>query len=334
MKTKVFSFNSELHKVTGVQKVLLSIHQALKDEYPAKVVGIKSYEEVNPELCIKEEEYVKLRNPFMFKYSVVFIHERKFLALFWLINHLFFLRMTVVYVHHNMLYGHRLTTKLPKHIVAISDSGIHNLTDYFHAPLSHIHKIYNCVEDRSELKRTVRQRNGIVRILYPARINSVKRQLTIVEKLKGKLDERIQIDFAGIGPLYEELTNSLRTDDGQFRSIGFIKDIPSIMVDYDYVMLFSEHEGLPISLIEATMTGTPIICNDVGGNTEIAHNGKNALVANDWDTLIETLNSLPDISNDIYEKMCKASRVIYENHFTYSIFKKNYLDFLKSINLP
>ena len=333
MKTKVFSFNSELHKVTGVQKVLLSIHQALKDEYPAKVVGIKSYEEVNPELCIKEEEYVKLRNPFMFKYSVVFIHERKFLALFWLINHLFFLRMTVVYVHHNMLYGHRLTTKPPKHIVAISDSGIHNLTDYFHAPLSHIHKIYNCVEDRSELKRTVRQRNGIVRILYPARINSVKRQLTIVEKLRGKIDARIQIDFAGIGPMYEELKNCLRRDDNQFHSIGFVDDIPARMLEYDYVMLFSKHEGLPISLIEATMTGTPIICNDVGGNVEIGHVGENAFVADDWDALIETLNSLPELPAKEYEKMCRASRAIYEKHFTYSIFKKNYLDLVKSISL-
>ena len=60
----VFSFNSELHTVSGVQKVVLSIHNALKDEYSAKVVGLKSYSEVNPNLGIKEEEYVKWRNPF------------------------------------------------------------------------------------------------------------------------------------------------------------------------------------------------------------------------------------------------------------------------------
>lgn len=329
----VFSFNSELHKVTGVQKVVLSIHNALKDEYSAKVVGLKSYSEVNPNLGIKEEEYVKWRNPFMFKHSVVFVHERKFLALFWLINHLLFLKITVVYVHHNMLYGHRILTILPRHIVAISDQGIQNLTDYFHAPLNSIHKIYNCVEDRKELKRTARQRDGFIRILYPARINSVKRQLTIVEKLRGKIDARIQIDFAGIGPLYEELKNCLRRDDNQFHSIGFVDDIPARMLEYDYVMLFSKHEGLPISLIEATMTGTPIICNDVGGNVEIGHVGENAFVADDWDALIETLNSLPELPAKEYENMCRASRAIYEKHFTYSIFKKNYLDLVKSISL-
>lgn len=333
MRRKVYSFNSELHKVTGVQKVVLSIHNALKDEYSVKVVGLKSYSEVNPNLGIKEEEYVKWRNPFMFKHSVVFVHERKFLALFWLINHLLFLKITVVYVHHNMLYGHRIFTILPRHIVAISDPGIHNLTEYFHAPIGHIHKIYNCVEDRKELRRTVRQRDGFIRILYPARINSVKRQLTIVEKLRGKIDARIQIDFAGIGPLYEELKNRLNTDDNQFHSIGFVDDIPARMLEYDYVMLFSKHEGLPISLIEATMTGTPIICNDVGGNVEIGHVGENAFVADDWDALIETLNSLPELPAKEYEKMCRASRAIYEKHFTYSIFKKNYLDLVKSISL-
>ena len=329
----VFSFNSELHTVSGVQKVVLSIHNALKDEYSAKVAGLKSYSEVNPNLGIKEEEYVKWRNPFMFKHSVVFVHERKFLALFWLLNLLFFLRTKVVYVHHNMLYGHRFSTMLPQYIVAISDPGIRNLTEYFHAPIRHIHKIYNCVEDRKKLRRTVQRHDGIVRILYPARINSVKRQLKIVEKLRGKIDARIQIDFAGIGPLYEELKNCLRRDDNQFHSIGFVDDIPARMLEYDYVMLFSKHEGLPISLIEATMTGTPIICNDVGGNVEIGHVGENAFVADDWDALIETLNSLPELPAKEYEKMCKASRAIYEKHFTYSIFKKNYLDLVKSISL-
>lgn len=333
MRRKVYSFNSELHNVTGVQKVVLSIHNALKGEYQAKVVGFKSYNEVNPSLGIKEDEYVKLRNPLMLRHSVVFVHERKFLALFWLINHLLFLKITVVYVHHSMLYGHRILTILPRHIVAISDPGIHNLTEYFHAPIGHIHKIYNCVEDRKELRRTVRQRDGFIRILYPARINSLKRQLTIVEKLRGKIDARIQIDFAGIGPLYEELKNCLRRDDNQFHSIGFVDDIPARMLEYDYVMLFSKHEGLPISLIEATMTGTPIICNDVGGNVEIGHVGENAFVADDWDTLIETLNSLPELPAKEYEKMCRASRAIYEKHFTYRIFKKNYLDLVKSISL-
>ena len=32
-RRKVFSFNSELYKVTGVQKVLMDIHHAVKEDY-------------------------------------------------------------------------------------------------------------------------------------------------------------------------------------------------------------------------------------------------------------------------------------------------------------
>lgn len=83
----------------------------------------------------------------MFKNSIVIVHERKFLMLFWLLNKIFFQNIKIVYIHHNMLFGHKLTTKLPEHIVAISDEGIKNLTEYFGVPRGHITKIYNCVRD-------------------------------------------------------------------------------------------------------------------------------------------------------------------------------------------
>lgn len=37
-------------------------------------------------------------------------------------------------------------------------------------------------------------------------------------------------------------------------------------------MLFSTKEGLPLSLIESTMFGKPILCNDVGDVKEIIGN--------------------------------------------------------------
>jgi hypothetical protein len=36
---KVYSFNSELFKITGVQKVVMDVHNAIKDDYNAKIVG-------------------------------------------------------------------------------------------------------------------------------------------------------------------------------------------------------------------------------------------------------------------------------------------------------
>ena len=124
---KVYSFNSELHRVTGVQKVLMDIHHAICEEYNAKVVGTLAYDKVNADLNIKKSEYVHLRNPFMFYNSIVILHERKFLMFFWILNHFLFQKIKLVYIHHNIFDNKAWMCPMPKHIVAISNKGIENL---------------------------------------------------------------------------------------------------------------------------------------------------------------------------------------------------------------
>lgn len=321
---KIFSFNSELDKVTGVQKVMLDIHKAVKDTYEAQIVGTRPFNQINKEHHIDNNEYIKFTNPFMFYNSIVVVHERKFLLMFWILNHLLFQRIKIVYVHHNIFHNHRLMSIMPRTVVSISDRCTENLIDFFKVPLNHIHKIYNCVIDSHPQPHKYNE-NGIVTLVYPARINNVKRQIEIYQRLKEKLDSRIKILFAGVGPEYEQLKMVL-DGDKQFVALGFVNDIPRLLQDSDYMMLYSKHEGLPITLIEAAMCYTPIVCNDVGGNTEIAHNGENAFVVNDWDMLIYTLNKLPDIKKEEYLKMSSMSRIIYEDNFTFEKFRKHYLD--------
>jgi len=56
----------------------------------------------------------------------------------------------------------------------------------------------------------------------------------------------------------------------------------------NFTMLYTEREGLPVSLIESCKYGVPIICNDVGGNLEIVEHGVNGYVVNTYNELIET----------------------------------------------
>ena len=70
-RRKVFSFNSELYKVTGVQKVLMDIHHAVKEDYDAIIVGTVSYGMVDKSHQIFEDEYKQFKNPFMFYDSIV-----------------------------------------------------------------------------------------------------------------------------------------------------------------------------------------------------------------------------------------------------------------------
>lgn len=331
MKRKVYSFNSELFKVTGVQKVLMDVHHAVMEEYEAKIVGTIPFDKVHKDLDIRQGEYVMFKNPFMFRNSIVILHERKFLAFFWLLNRVFFQNIKLVYIHHNVFSDHRRMSIMPKTVVGISDEGVRNLHEFFGVPMAHIHKIYNCVKDIHPKPHKVYV-GGVVKILYPARINGQKRQLEVVGHLKGKLNDQVKILFAGTGPCYEQLKSSVEGDE-HFECLGYRSDIYHLLQECDYMMLFSGHEGLSISLIEADMMGTPVICSNVGGNSEVVKNTLNGFVIDksDWKGLCDCLNTLSNMSKDNYIKLVSEGRKLYEQHFTFSKFKEKYLSLLKNL---
>lgn len=326
---KVYSIDFQLYKVTGVEKVMLDIHHAVKGEYEAIIVGNIPYTKVRPEHNIKKEEYVQKKSWFMFRDSIVVVHERRLLWVFWLLNLLFFQRIKIVYIHHNIFHDHKLTTVLPKTIVAIADKGVENLTMFFGAPQKHIHKIYNCVADDYDGPHAPKDKEKVT-LLLPGRINEQKQQLEIVHHLSGKLDPHIKILFAGDGPMLEELKAECKCSNS-FEVLGFRNDVKELLKKSDYMFLFSVREGLPITLIEATMVGMPIICNDVGGNSEICYNGENGWVVNEWEDLISIINDLPNVTDEKYSQMCYESRKIYKQKFTFETFKEQYLKLIGSL---
>ncbi len=330
-KQKIFQFNKELYKVTGIQKVLLDIHDALKEDFECKIVGNIPYNKLNPNLNILKKDYIKYTNPLIFKDSIVIIHERRLMPLMWILTHIPGLKVKCIYIHHNQLFGNKILSLFPQKIIAISDQGIKNLTEYFGVKRDNIVKIPNCVREIKPITKYIKEWNcDEITILYPARINSVKRQIEIVNYLKGRLDPRINILFAGDGPMYEELKR-LCNGSINFKVLGFRNDIKKLMLNSDFVLLFSKHEGLPISLIESIHLGVPVICNNVGGNSEIIKDGRNGIIVNDWESLIGVLNSLPKISIDKIESMRLECRKIYLENFTFDKFKLKYINLIKSI---
>lgn len=331
IKQRIFQLNIELFKVTGIQRVLLDIHEALRGNYECKIVGNIPFEKVNKSLAISKSDYVRFRNPFIFKDSIVIIHERRLLPLMWILTHIPGLNTKCIYVHHNELYGNKIISLFPENVVAISDAGIRNLTEYFSIPRNQITKIHNCVQENTSITTRCKKLDPEkIKILYPARINDVKQQIEIVKHLKGNIDPRIQILFAGTGPKLDELSD-LCCGEEQFKVLGFRDDIPELMQNCDFLMLFSQHEGLPISLIEATQIGLPVICNSVGGNLEIIRDGVNGIVVDEWDELLKTLNSLPSLTQEKIDDMSRNGREIYEKKFKFDIFKKNYLNLIESL---
>ncbi|MDE6266904.1 MAG: glycosyltransferase [Muribaculaceae bacterium] len=331
MRKRVVQINTQLHKVTGIQHVMLDIHEALKDDFETRIAGTLPYEKVNPDLGINRKEYFRLINPLSLRNSVVIIHERRLLPLMRILEMIPGLGIKCVYVHHSEMHVNRTLSFFPKNIVAISDAGIKNLTDYFKVSPDKITKIHNCVRELEPYVPPVKPGSGEITILYPARINSGKQQIEIIRHLRGKLDKRVRILFAGTGPQHSELSE-LCKNDSQFVALGFRNDIEKLMRKTDYVMLFSQFEGLPISLIEAGKNGIPAICNHVGGICEIVEDGVNGFVANDWDSMLVLLNSLPSVTPEQWRKMGDEGRRLYEERFTFERFKQQYINLVEKIS--
>ncbi|HWT11946.1 MAG TPA: glycosyltransferase [Allosphingosinicella sp.] len=65
---------------------------------------------------------------------------------------------------------------------------------------------------------------------------------------------------------------------GHFHLLGARSDVAALMQEADALVNSSAHEGLPITLIEAAMSGLPAVATDVGGNAEVVLDGVSGYV--------------------------------------------------------
>lgn len=332
-KIKVLSITTDLTRFGGAQKVLLDVHNGIKKDFDSKIIGRHRYEDLHPKYRIKETEYIQLKSPADLRNAIILVHARNVIPFIVLLKAVFLLRKTkIIYISHNVYNTYRNFTLFPKNIVSISNKVTENLKTYFGRKEDCISLIYNGIKDaNSKGGLNIPVSTDKIKILYPARVNNVKRQLEIVEKLEGKLSRDIEIHFAGIGDDYEKLTEACKTTNN-FKALGFVENMDSLIPQYHYLMLYSFQEGLPIALLEGIMYGRPLLVNDIGGNLEIGKPGVNAIeLHSDWNILQKQLNDLKSLEYTKYREMCIESRKLFLDKFQYSSMIDNYKQLIHNI---
>lgn len=308
----------------GAQLVALTLHKHLDINGQRFIMGFNKYEKFN-ERYLKplQNEYLRfsIRNIVKNKESIFISHHRRTTTYLILLSKILHLKLRIIHVAHNEFHSLKYFTFFPKKIVAVSNRVKDNLISYFNIDEGRITVIYNGIEDRYKEKANSYDGKKI-KILYPARICPVKQQLLIVKTLTNYLDERISIDFAGDGEDKEELIKLCQRSK-QFKYIGFV-EIDDIIHQYDYVMLFSKKEGLPLALIEACMFQKPILANDVGGNLEILIDGYNGYQLSVINNLTDLLNRLVHINQGLYSQLSANSRKMFLYHFSIQIMVYKY----------
>lgn len=114
---------------------------------------------------------------------------------------------------------------------------------------------------------------------------------------------------------------------------GYRNDVVRILSAFDIYVLPSLWEGLPLGMIEAMLTGLPIVATDVGGVPEVLRDGENALLVppGDSDALASALCRLAGSSElrcRLGEKACAHANAEYSLNGTVHEYERLYLNIL------
>ena len=115
-----------------------------------------------------------------------------------------------------------------------------------------------------------------------ARLVPVKRVDRFLRVARSLAAERQGVHFlvVGDGQLRRALQASPEATelDAHLTWAGFRRDIPDVCFASDAVVLTSDNEGTPVSLIEAQAAGTPVVAGRVGGVASVVRDGMTGFI--------------------------------------------------------
>lgn len=143
-------------------------------------------------------------------------------------------------------------------------------------------------------------------------INSFSRFRSIVPAAK--------LIIGGEGPKLRKLKKQVEELNLQksISFVGWVDDQYKFISKLSVLVLMSESEGMPISLVEAMSSGKPIIANNVGGCSEIVVNGENGILLDKLSTS-ELANALISLQKNpgLLKSMGKVNLEKWRNTFSW-----------------
>ena len=114
---------------------------------------------------------------------------------------------------------------------------------------------------------------------FVGRLTSIKRPDRFVDMASIVSAGRHDVEFliVGDGPLGDEVRSTVASLPA-VHVIGWRREIPPILAALDVLVLCSDNEGIPLTLIEAAQCGVAVVTTDVGSVRDIVEDGQTGLV--------------------------------------------------------
>ena len=205
--------------------------------------------------------------------------------------------------HHGFLALHKriqnymeylCSRYLQKAVIAVSEDLAKQLGATF--PARKISTILNGI-DRSAIESLAMNRAGFnvrkgsdIKICFAGRLANVKRLdlwLETAAILRDTCDHQFSFYIIGDGPEKGRVTclvKKLLLDDC-VHLLGEQKNVPALLKQMDLLLLTSDHEGVPMVILEALSLKTLVVAHSVGGITAVLDNGRAGYLVNRHDPL-------------------------------------------------
>jgi glycosyltransferase involved in cell wall biosynthesis len=134
--------------------------------------------------------------------------------------------------------------------------------------------------DMTQVRQELALSDDDTLLLAIAEFTPRKRHRDLLNALVKVANPQVHLALAGEGPIkleLEALTRELGIEQ-QVHFLGYRNDIPTLIQAADAVLLVSQQEGLPRSIMEAMCLNTPAIGSNIRGTQDLLENGCGLLV--------------------------------------------------------
>jgi len=158
---------------------------------------------------------------------------------------------------------------------------------------------------------------ALQRIVTVMRLAAPKRADLLIRAFAEARLPNCELVIAGDGPQrasLEQLAGQLAP--GRVRFAGNVSDVPALLATAQAFVLASDHEGFPISILEAMRAGLPIVASDLPGIREQVCDGLCGMLvrSNDQQVFAAALQALASNETDRVA-LAQAARVQWEEKF-------------------
>ncbi len=158
--------------------------------------------------------------------------------------------------------------------------------------------------------------NRKIVIAFIGRLVPIKRPDRFLDLVKEFSKSRTDCEFYmyGEGELRDSIEARILQEDLQVRLMPFEKNIFQILKNVDLLVMTSDNEGTPLTVMEASYAGVPCFGTNVGSMGDIVENGINGYLVNpDVSSLITGLNNLLDNRLTLARLQLTASKYADKN---------------------